>query len=640
MLNRTRMDGGDPAVATLDGTMRQFSESSEGIELWLAMSPKLLAHQLASGAETEPARDRVDRAALASARPQKEISDGRLRITRPAVLGQGHARHQTCVTCHMRTEGAQKGDVVGIYSVAVDLGPATAFWRTNTLHQAVTGVGITLIILTVTATLLFVTTLHPLRNLTAATRRLAAGKLDLAVGHTQRQDDLGTLARSLEIFRTGLLQKERSEQQIAHMSRHDLLTGLPNRGCFNDHLDRTIEDAAGIGCKVAAVSIDIDRLSEINDVHGHAAGDEVLKALSRQMSEILRDGEFVARIGGDEFAAVKQFDEQAALLDFVARLEGSISTTPVIDGLSIHTAAHIGVAVYPDDAAIKDELMTKAAIAMQRAKAKGDPATCFYEEAMDEAARSRSRLISDLWGAIGRNEFSLAYQVQKSLRTSKSVGYEALLRWHHPELGTISPAKFIPLAEECGAIIPIGEWVLRTACAEAARWPRTYRIAVNISPCQLAHDDLPERVHDILMETGLAPGRLELEITESAIIDDKKRALGLLRRIKETGISFALDDFGTGYSSLDTLRSFPFDKIKIDRTFVSELGANAQARAILSAVIALGHSLGVTVLAEGVETRAQLDLLKAEQCDEAQGYLFGRPQANVGIGDKVQRRAS
>jgi EAL domain-containing protein (putative c-di-GMP-specific phosphodiesterase class I) len=291
---------------------------------------------------------------------------------------------------------------------------------------------------------------------------------------------------------------------------------------------------------------------------------------------------------------------------------------------------HIGVALFPEDAESKDELIIKADIAMQRARVSPQQVTCFYEARMDEAARDRWRLTSDLGGVVERNELTLAYQVQKSIKTLKTTGYEALLRWKHPHRGMVSPADFIPLAEACGAIVPIGQWVLRTACAEAARWPRDYRIAVNLSPLQLT-EELPELVHDVLLESGLSPQRLELEITESAIIGDKTKALRILQQIKDLGVGIALDDFGTGYSSLDTLRSFPFDKIKLDRSFVSELVESAQARAIIRAVVALGSCLHIPILAEGVETPEQLALLKAEDCDEVQGYLFGRPQAMVDV---------
>jgi len=625
MLNRRSVQDGDPAVGTLNGTMRQFSKSNAGIELWLTMSPQLLAFQAARMHEREPPKDEVDRAAIASARTVTAILDGKLRVSRPAVLGSGDAGRKECIACHSLLTGMGDGDVIGTYSVAVDLTHATAFWRANTVQQIGAGIGITLIILGVTAALLVLTTLRPLRNLTAATRRLASGNLSTSVGHTQRADELGTLARSLEIFRTRLLEKLRAEETVEHMSRHDLLTGLPNRAAFNEHIEQAISERRKVDVKIAAVIIDIARLSETNDIHGHATGDAVLKALSHSMVEALNDKECVARIGGNEFGAAKAFTDQKELLDFVGRLEKCINTTLVINGTDIHSTGHIGVAVCPDDATSKDELISKAGSAKQRAKAHMRYA-CFFEAAMDEAARSRNRLIDGLWGTIDRNELAIAYQVQKSLRMLETTGYEALLRWHSPELGTVSPAKFISLAEECSAIIPIGDWVLRSAGATAASWPQPLRIAVNISPIQLADGDLPERIHDILMETGLPPRCLELEITETAIIGDKTRARSVLRRIKNLGVAIALDDFGTGHSSLDTLRSFPFDKTKIDRSFVREVCASAQARTILRAIITLGHGLDISVIAEGIETTEQLALLTGEGCDEGQGYLFGKPR--------------
>jgi diguanylate cyclase (GGDEF)-like protein len=639
MLNASQKADDDPAVATLDGTMRQFSRTNDEIKLWVTMSPTLLTHQQTTNGKLDPPKDAIDRAAVTSRRTHTANADGWLRIARPVILGEGNAAHAQCLSCHAQLGGSGKGDVVGTYSTAVNLGPSIEFWRQNTVHQVLAGMGTTLLVLAVAAALLMTTTLRPLRNLTTATRRLATGKLDAAVRHTRRNDELGTLARSLEIFRRRLLKKRRYEKKIEHMTRHDLLTGLPNRASLNEHLHRTMPVTRQNGHKLAAISIDIERLSEINDVYGHAIGDKVLKLLARRMSDLAGGDTFIARVGGDEFVATKQFSQQQALLDFVSRLQASIATTLIVDGTEIRTDGHVGVAVYPDDTASADELMTKAVIAMQRACSNAGTVACYYESSLDEAARSRSRLIEDLLGAMSRSELSLAYQVQKSIGTSATVGYEALLRWQHPELGMISPAQFIPMAEESGAIIPIGEWVLHTACVEAARWPRDYRIVVNLSPKQLAHDDLPERIHDILLETGLGPDRLEVEITESAIVENKQQARSILQRLKQMGIAIALDDFGTGYSSLDTLRSFPFDKIKIDRSFVSELEESPQALAILRAIIALGHSLGVLVLAEGVETDAQLALLAAEDCDEVQGFLLGRPQAHIDFGDADRRRA-
>jgi diguanylate cyclase (GGDEF)-like protein len=413
------------------------------------------------------------------------------------------------------------------------------------------------------------------------------------------------------------------------MAQHDTLTGLPNRAGLNEYVDRALE-SCNHEHRLAVISIDLDGLKEINGMHGHCAGDQLLKAFARRLSKIRADGEFVARTGGDEFLAVKQFLDQASLLEFLGRLEGCLLAEYDVAGAGLPVGGHIGVALFPEDAESKDELIIKADIAMQRARVSPQQVTCFYEARMDEAARDRWRLTSDLGGVVERNELTLAYQVQKSIKTLKTTGYEALLRWKHPHRGMVSPADFIPLAEACGAIVPIGQWVLRTACAEAARWPRDYRIAVNISPLQLT-EELPELVHDVLLESGLSPQRLELEITESAIIGDKTKALRILQQIKDLGVGIALDDFGTGYSSLDTLRSFPFDKIKLDRSFVSELVESAQARAIIRAVVALGSCLHIPILAEGVETPEQLALLKAEDCDEVQGYLFGRPQAMVDV---------
>jgi EAL domain-containing protein (putative c-di-GMP-specific phosphodiesterase class I) len=262
---------------------------------------------------------------------------------------------------------------------------------------------------------------------------------------------------------------------------------------------------------------------------------------------------------------------------------------------------------------------------MYRAKASPGETICYYQAGMDEDARHRRQIANELRHALARDEFRLLYQPQRSLRTHQISGYEALLRWKHPRLGHISPMEFIPIAEQTGEILRIGEWVLRAACREAASWTSQDKVAVNLSPVQLLQPDLPEMVTSILLETGLAPRRLELEITETALITEKARALHSLRRIKALGVSVAMDDFGTGYSSLDTLHSFPFDKIKIDKSFLLQSGESPQAQAIIRAVLALGRSLGIPVLAEGVETLDQLKLLVDEGCDEAQGYLFGRP---------------
>ena len=416
-----------------------------------------------------------------------------------------------------------------------------------------------------------------------------------------------------------------SEEKIAFMARHDALTGLPNRSVFSERLSQDLAVAKRAGMQVAVIGIDLDKFKEINDQRGHSAGDQVLVTLSERMSQRLGEDEFVARFGGDEFAAIKQFSDIVDLHDFVARLEASLTDDFQIDGFDINPDASIGVAIYPQDGSTGEMLLANADLAMYRAKATLSERICFYEVAMDEAARDRRKMASDLWSAIDRNELHLHYQVQKSVSTGETTGYEVLLRWEHPTRGNVPPGDFISVAEECGAIVPIGEWVLREACKEAAGWAEKHKIAVNLSPVQIGHQDIAHLVHSVLFETGLEPWRLELEITESSIIVDKDRALLTLRQVKNLGVSIAIDDFGTGYSSLETLRSFPFDKIKLDRSFMNEVETSEQAKAIIRAILALGQSLSIPVLAEGVETDVQLGILLDEGCDEAQGYLLGRP---------------
>jgi diguanylate cyclase (GGDEF)-like protein len=420
-------------------------------------------------------------------------------------------------------------------------------------------------------------------------------------------------------------ERHQSEARIAHMAMHDGLTGLPNRVNFNGQLDRMIEQARADGMKVGVVAIDLDGFKEINDTHGHAAGDAVLQALGGRMAMLLGEGELVARFGGDEFAACRAFERDEDLADFVDRMSEQLSTPIESNEVELKPAASLGVAIFPDDGSDREQILGNADLAMYRAKATPGVQVCRYEYGMDEAARLRRAMAKDLREAIARNELSIAYQVQRSVQSREITGYEALLRWEHPVDGWISPELFISVAEESGSIVEIGEWVLRRACREAASWREPYRVAVNLSPVQFTNRELTKTLAEILLETGLPPSRLELEITETAIIADKAAALHTLRQIKALGVTIAIDDFGTGYSSLETLHAFPFDKIKIDRSFVLQSDRSEQARAIIRAVIALGTSLEMPVLAEGVETEAQLARLQEEGCTEAQGYLLGRP---------------
>jgi diguanylate cyclase len=419
--------------------------------------------------------------------------------------------------------------------------------------------------------------------------------------------------------------------RLRHMALNDPLTGLPNRLSFSEHLDFELATAQRDKHRLAVIGIDLNRFKEINDLRGHHAGDRALRTIADRLKGCLKGDEFIARIGGDEFAAVKPFVDPGQLLDFVERLKSVLFEPLQIDDFTTRAGASIGVAVCPDDGTTARALVSNSDFAMYRAKADPTKPVCFYESKLDEVARKRQLLARELRRAIELKQFELHFQVQVSVTDAAICGYEVLLRWRHPERGLVPPLEFIPIAEESGAIIEIGEWVLREACGRAAAWRAPHKIAVNLSPVQLKHSDLPGRIHQILLETGLTPARLELEITESTIIADKTRALHILRQIKALGVTIALDDFGTGYSSLDTLRSFPFDKIKLDRLFMNEVESNPQSKAIVRAVLALGKSLDVPILAEGVETKDQLEILRREGCDEAQGYLLGRPQPHDAI---------
>ncbi|WHA44142.1 bifunctional diguanylate cyclase/phosphodiesterase [Agrobacterium larrymoorei] len=417
----------------------------------------------------------------------------------------------------------------------------------------------------------------------------------------------------------------RSEEHIAFLAKHDSLTKLPNRSALNDFLDYEVAFATRNNGHVAVIGVDLNKFKMINDQIGHHVGDKVLVELATRLSKLLKQNEMVARVGGDEFAAIKRYTDISEVQDFAERLSEALSIPVTLDHHKLTTGASIGVALFPEDGDAPDVLLANADLAMYRSKNSLTQKICFYDGNMDELARDRAKLAKDLWLGIENNEFHLHYQVQKSVLTGCITGYEVLLRWHHPERGNVSPVDFIGVAEECGAILPIGEWVLRQACHEAASWPNDLKVAVNLSPVQIAHADTVSLVISVLKETGLDPRRLELEITENSIIVDKQRAMNALNLIKALGVSIAIDDFGTGYSSLELLRSFPFDKIKLDRSFMVELQESDEARAMVRAILSLGQGLRIPVLAEGVETNEQLDILRTEGCQEAQGYLLGRP---------------
>lgn len=433
-------------------------------------------------------------------------------------------------------------------------------------------------------------------------------------------------------------------ERLTRVTTHDSLTGLPNRASLGERLELEIIATREGHSRLSLSVIDLDGFKEINELRGHAAGDEVLRTLGHRMTGLVdaSPGTFIARVGGDEFVALHRLesaDLQEELDAFLHELL-DVSSAPIEYGHEvIRPEVSIGAAIFPEHASDATTLISNADLAMQRAKADPYRQRCLYDPDIDERTRSRQGLLADLREALAREELLLHYQVQSALPKGEVLGYEALLRWQHPKHGMVSPAEFIPLAETSRLIVTIGSWVLHEACAEAARWDPPYRVSVNVSPVQLSEPGLIDTVRAALDASGLPASRLELEMTETAVFNDREQVMRTLVELKEMGVGLALDDFGVGYSSLDVLRSFPFDRLKIDRAFLTGTSPQ-QTIELIQTVLTLGRTFNMTVIAEGIETPEQRDLLTLAGCLEAQGFLFGRPSTPEDIARTGQFRRS
>ncbi|MEY9755933.1 EAL domain-containing protein [Bradyrhizobium yuanmingense] len=436
-------------------------------------------------------------------------------------------------------------------------------------------------------------------------------------------------------------EQRRSEAKITYMAEHDALTELPNRVLLKARLEPALADTRGGNLHLAVLLLDLDRFKEVNDTLGHPAGDLLLRSVAARLLDCIRETTFVARLGGDEFAIVDYVTNPVADAASLAEtIHGALSEPFDLGDHQVVIGTSIGIALAPRDGADSDTILRSADLALYSAKSGGRGAFRFFEPELDRLLHARRNLERDLRKALARSEFELHYQPFVNLKSGETCGFEALLRWHHPERGLVSPGEFIPVAEETGLILPLGEWVLRTACAEAAKWRSDLKIAINLSPAQFRSKELVSTIVSALAASGIASDRLELEVTETVIMHDSGTVFAALSQLRELGVRIALDDFGTGYSSLSFLQKFPFDKIKIDRSFVSELSSPMEEpHRIARAVVQFATSLGKTSTAEGVETAEQLDILRQEGCVEAQGFHLSPPIRASTIARLADRKA-
>ena len=472
-----------------------------------------------------------------------------------------------------------------------------------------------------------------IRSILRKQSRFASGRISTSF---TEEDEIGrALAVSQEPMLDGgcvctfedITERRRTEAQVRHMAHHDALTGLPNRVWFHTKLSEALTRYQTDSEDVALLCLDLDQFKQVNDVYGHPFGDQLLKIVGARLLGCVRDGDVVARLGGDEFAILQvgslQHGGPAAT---ARRIVQSLGEAYEIEGQSIVIGASVGIASATGIYDAADALMKDADIALYRAKSDGRGTYCVYEASMGSELRERRQMEDDLRRACAADELRVYYQPLYHLASDAVCGFEALLRWIHPKHGMISPAVFIPIAEEAGLINAIGEWVLHQACIDAAAWPAGLKVAVNLSPTQVSCPGLVNMVEQALTQSGLAPARLELEITENALLKNTNAVLATLRELRALGLRLVLDDFGTGYSSLSYLHAFPFSKVKIDRSFVQHMIPQSNSAAIINAVINLATNLGMTTTAEGVETDAQMERLRQAGCTEIQGFLIDRPQ--------------
>ena len=453
----------------------------------------------------------------------------------------------------------------------------------------------------------------------------------VAISHSPMQDG-GWVATYEDVTA-----RRTAEAQVVHMARHDALTALPNRVVLHERLEHAVSEA-GRGTGSAVLCLDLDHFKAVNDTLGHPVGDGLLRLAAERLMACVRQGDLVVRLDGDEFAIV-QADvgrpEEARLL--AERIVGALQQPFVVEGHEIVTGVSIGLAIVPGDGTTAAILLKNADMALHRAKQDGRGGFCFFEPEMDRRLQRRRNLELDLRRGVLAEEFVLFYQPLVNLDRNEVSGFEALLRWPHPERGMVSPSEFIPVAEEIGVIVALGEWVIRRACADAALWPGDIKVAVNLSPVQFRSRNLVPTVVAALAESGLAPWRLELEITESVLLQDNAATLAVLHELRALGARISMDDFGTGYSSLSYLRSFPFDKLKIDQAFVRDLSTREDCVHIVRAVQGLCAGLGIATVAEGVETEGQLARLRAEGCKEVQGFLFSHARCVADVPGILRR---